>query len=62
MTKKAKRIERRTITAASFAGRSDGASGEFSPDYGYVRSDLRRIGILAGSFFALLVVLSFFLK
>jgi hypothetical protein len=35
---------------------------EFNPDYTYIRRDLRRIGMLAGSFFVVLVVLSFFLK
>jgi len=35
---------------------------EFTPDYGYVFKDLKRIGTLAGTFFLLLVVLSFFLK
>jgi hypothetical protein len=35
---------------------------EFTPDYTYVKQDLKRIGILAGSFFTILVVLSFFLR
>jgi len=35
---------------------------EFKPDYSYVLRDLKRIGILAGSFFGILIVLSFFLK
>ena len=35
---------------------------EFKPDYSRVASDLKRIGVLAGSFFAILVVLSFFLR
>jgi hypothetical protein len=35
---------------------------EFNPDYTYVKRDLRRIGILAGSFAAILIVLSFFLQ
>jgi hypothetical protein len=35
---------------------------EFNPDYTQVKRDLTRIGILAGSFFAILIVLSFFLK
>ncbi len=34
---------------------------EFNPDYTYVKSDLRRIATLAGSFILLMVVLSFFL-
>lgn len=35
---------------------------EFNPDYTTVRKDLARIGILAGSFFAVLIVMSFFIK
>lgn len=35
---------------------------EFNPDYSYVKKDLKRIGMLAGSFFIILVVLSFFLR
>lgn len=35
---------------------------EFNPDYTQIKRDLRRIGILAGSFFIILVALSFFLK
>ena len=34
---------------------------EFNPDYTYIRRDLRRIGVLAGAFFVVLLVLSFFL-
>lgn len=34
---------------------------EFDPDYSYVIKDLKRIGILAGVFFALLIGLSFVL-
>lgn len=33
---------------------------EFNPDYTQVKRDLRRIGILAGTFVLLLLVLSFF--
>ncbi len=35
---------------------------EFNPDYTYVRRDLRRIGVLAASFFVILVALSFVLR
>ena len=38
------------------------AAEEFNPDYSQVKSDLKRIGVLAGSFFVLTIVLSFFLK
>lgn len=34
---------------------------EFNPDYTYVIKDLKRIGTLAGSFFVLLIALSFIL-
>ena len=33
----------------------------FLPDYTYVIKDLRRIGILAGSFIAIYIILSFFI-
>lgn len=38
------------------------SSTEFNPDYSYVISDLKRIGVLAGTFITILVVLSFFLR
>ncbi len=38
------------------------SSTEFHPDYAPVIKDLKRIGILAGSFIGLLVILSFFLR
>ncbi|UCF62163.1 MAG: hypothetical protein JSV37_05580 [Anaerolineaceae bacterium] len=37
-------------------------SGDFNPDYTYVLEDLKRIGLLAGSFIALLIILSLFLR
>ena len=47
---------------ASFSAPQPARSSEFNPDYSHVKRDLRRIGILAGSAFAFLIVLSFFLK
>lgn len=44
---------RRTITTSP---------AEFTPDYTYVKNDLRRIGMLAGSILVVLVVLSFIIK
>lgn len=35
---------------------------EFNPDYTHVVTDLRKIGLLAGSLFLVLIVLSFILK
>ncbi len=37
-------------------------AAEFNPNYTYIKRDLGRIGILAGSFFVILIVLSFILK
>jgi len=51
------KYNKRTSSAASSSART-----EFNPDYTHVKRDLRRIGILAGSFFAILIVLSFFIK
>jgi hypothetical protein len=35
---------------------------EFNPDYTHIRRDLRRIGMLAGGFFVILVALSFVIR
>jgi len=35
---------------------------EFNPDYTHIKRDLRRIGVLAGIFFVILITLSFFLR
>lgn len=35
---------------------------EFNPDYTQIKHDLGRIGMLAGSFFVILIVLAFFLR
>lgn len=43
-------------------GATPPAPAEFNPDYTHVRKDLTRIGLLAGSFIAFLVILSFFLR
>lgn len=34
---------------------------EFNPDYTHIRRDLGRIGMLAGGFFVILIILSFFI-
>ncbi len=35
---------------------------DFNPDYSYVIKDLKRIGALAGTFFVILIALSFIIK
>lgn len=67
MAKKNRRQSRKTTTAQSTGTvktASNGQSGEqgFNPDYSYVIKDLKRIGILAGSFFVVLIALTFFLR
>ncbi len=71
MSKKYKRQVRKDITAPAAASASTtGAAARtpganlpvFNPDYTYVLKDLRRIGVLAGSFIAILVILSFILR
>ena len=37
------------------------AEREFNPDYTEIKSDLKRIGLLAGIFLGILIVLSFIL-
>ncbi|HWR65309.1 MAG TPA: hypothetical protein VN364_04270 [Bellilinea sp.] len=69
MSKKQKRsvsthspkVETPLKSAVAAPSRSSG-SGEFNPDYGYVIKDLKRIGVLAGSFFVLLIALAIFLR
>jgi len=52
-----------TSTAAATSARVNrSAVAEFNPDYTYVKKDLAKIGIMAGSFITILVILSFFLR
>ena len=44
------------------AAKTKRKSAAFDPDYTHVIKDLKRIGILAGSFIVLLVILSFILN
>jgi hypothetical protein len=57
MAKRSKRV----TGSRSTTGSSTPVRSEFNPDYAQVKRDLVRIGILAGSFFAILIVLSFIL-
>lgn len=70
MSKKTKRQTRSTprpIEATPGASTpltitSRGVEPTFNPDYSQTIKDLKRIGILAGTFFTVLIVLSFFLR
>jgi hypothetical protein len=49
-------------SAPTFAGIQRGAANvEFNPDYSTIKQELKRVGILAGIFFAFLIALSFVL-
>ncbi len=65
MAKKNKRQTRRDATPTPEKSTADplvgSRPGGFNPDYHFVISDIRRVGILAGSFIVVLIVLSFFL-
>ena len=63
MSKKSKRqtTAEPAASSATFGGLQRTAP-EFNPDYSQVKRDLRRIAILASSFFVILVALSFFLR
>lgn len=41
-------------------GTISAVSNEFNPDYSDIKRELKRIGLLAGSFLTILVILSFF--
>jgi hypothetical protein len=65
MSKKIKRQIRRA-QGVSIPGEPSSVEvskpSSFNPDYTYVFKDLRRIGLLAGAFVAILVILAFFLR
>lgn len=61
MGKKSKKKFRNVEKIKGKIAKSSTKSAEFNPDYSYVIKDLKRIGILASVFFALLIGLSFVL-
>lgn len=63
MAKKIRSVTATTKSTPTFAGIQRGTVvSEFNPDYSTTKKELRRIGILAGGFFAVLITLSFFIK
>ena len=63
MPKKNRSISTTTKSTPTFAGIQHGTmSSEFNPDYSTTKRELKRIGVLAGGFFVVLVALSFFIK
>jgi hypothetical protein len=65
MAKKTKRQTRREVNPSVEKSVSDplitNRPSGFNPDYQYVIKDLRRVGILAGSFIVVLVLLTILL-
>ena len=55
-------VEAREASPRSSFSRRTTTATEFNPDYSYVISDLKRIGILAGTFFVILIALSFIIR
>jgi hypothetical protein len=53
---------KRATQSAPMGSSAPAVRTEFAPDYSNTKKDLARIGILAGTFFVALIVLSFFLK
>jgi hypothetical protein len=53
-----------SVSRSSFSRRTatPATAPEFNPDYTYVVNDLKRIGMLAGAFFIVLIALSFIIK
>ncbi|MDW8325329.1 MAG: hypothetical protein RMK99_02080 [Anaerolineales bacterium] len=49
-------------TTEDMAAATRGQAGEPIFDYTYTKRDLARIGMLAGTFIALLIILSFFIR
>ncbi len=63
MAKKSRNNTTSSKSAPTFAGIQQGAAGsEFNPDYSQTKTDLKRIGVLAGGFLVVLIALSFFLR
>ena len=60
MSKKSKRQIARQYVRPGVVAQQVNRAAEFNPDYTVVKHELRRIGIIAAGFFAVLVVLSFF--
>jgi hypothetical protein len=60
MSKKSKRQVSRQYARPLPVAQQVARSAEFNPDYTNIKHELRRIGIIAASFFAVLIVLSLF--
>jgi len=62
MSKKSKKGYKQIIKSQEPTAVQTARISDFNPDYTDVKRDLRRIGILASTFFVVLIALSFILK
>ena len=63
MPKRTRSVNATTKSTPTFAGIQRGTmTSEFNPDYSTTKQELKRIGVLAGGFFVVLIALSFFIK
>jgi hypothetical protein len=62
MPRKSRRRSSKSQSRSSQVSKPTNKPFEFNPDYSYVVKDLRTIGVMAGSFVIILVVLSFLLN
>ncbi|MEW6567449.1 MAG: hypothetical protein AB1449_04650 [Chloroflexota bacterium] len=51
-----------SLGVAAGSSERSGRTGGFTPDYSYITRDLKRIGILAGTFILLLLIGTFFVR
>ena len=62
MSKKSKKGYKQIIKSQEPMAVQTARTSDFNPDYTDVKRDLKRIGVLASTFFVVLIVLSFILK
>ena len=62
MSKKSKKGYKQIIKSQEAVSVQTARTSDFNPDYTDVKRDLKRIGVLASTFFVILIALSFILK
>ena len=62
MSKKSKKGYKQIIKSQESVTVQTARTSDFNPDYTDVKRDLKRIGVLASTFFIVLIALSFILK
>jgi len=62
MSKKSKKGYKQIIKSQEPVTVQTARTSDFNPDYTDVKRDLKRIGVLASTFFVILIALSFILK